>query len=50
MLTAYSSEQTKTEAFIAGCNEYVLKPVYCEKIMFLLDKYLIQEAPVTLRF
>lgn len=50
MLTAYSSEQTKTEAFIAGCNEYVLKPVYCEKIMFLLDKYLIQEAPVALRF
>src|SRR5512133_3016654 len=28
MLTAYSSEQAKTEAFIAGCNEYVLKPIY----------------------
>jgi len=45
MLTAYSSEQAKTEAFIAGCNEYVLKPIYCEKLMFLLEKYLIQEVP-----
>lgn len=50
MLTAYSSEQTKTEAYIAGCNEYVLKPVYCEKLMFLLDKYLLKEVPFALRF
>lgn len=47
MLTAYSSEQAKTEAFIAGCNEYVLKPIYCEKLLFLLEKYLIQEVPET---
>ena len=40
MITAYSSEQAKTEAYIAGCNEYVLKPIYPEKIFFLLDKYL----------
>ena len=40
MLTAYSSEQCKTEAYIAGCNEYVLKPIYPEKIFFLLEKYL----------
>lgn len=40
MITAYSSEQAKTEAYIAGCNEYVLKPVYPEKIFFLLEKYL----------
>lgn len=40
MLTAYSSEQCKTEAYLAGCNEYVLKPIYPEKIYFLLDKYL----------
>ncbi len=49
MLTAYTSEQTKTEAYIAGCNEYVLKPVYCEKLLFLLDKYLIQEIPANFR-
>jgi DNA-binding response OmpR family regulator len=44
MLTAYSSEQTKTEAYIAGCNEYILKPVFPEKIFFLLEKYLKPEA------
>jgi CheY-like chemotaxis protein len=40
MITAYSSEQAKTEAYIAGCNEYVLKPIYPEKVFFLLEKYL----------
>jgi DNA-binding response OmpR family regulator len=40
MITAYSSEQAKTEAYIAGCDEYVLKPLYPEKIFFLLEKYL----------
>lgn len=49
MLTAYMSEQTKTEAYIAGCNEYVLKPVYCEKLIFLLEKYLLQETEVPAR-
>jgi DNA-binding response OmpR family regulator len=40
MVSAYFSEQTKNEALIAGCNEYVLKPVYPEKIYCLLEKYL----------
>ena len=40
MITAYSSEQSKTEAYIAGCNEYILKPIYPEKVFFLLEKYL----------
>jgi DNA-binding response OmpR family regulator len=44
MLTAYSSEQSKTEAYLAGCNEYVLKPIYPEKIYFLLEKYLRHEV------
>ena len=48
MITAYSSEQAKTEAYIAGCNEYVLKPIYPEKIFFLLEKYLKTEMPVSL--
>ena len=43
MLTAYSSDQCKTEAYLAGCNEYVLKPVYPEKVFFLLEKYLKHE-------
>jgi DNA-binding response OmpR family regulator len=40
MITAYSSEQTRIEAYIAGCNEYVLKPIYPQKIYFLIEKYL----------
>ncbi len=46
IITAYSSEQTKTEAYIAGCNEYVLKPIYPEKIFFLLEKHLNTEIQV----
>jgi DNA-binding response OmpR family regulator len=50
MLTAYSSEQSKTEAYLAGCNEYVLKPIYPDKIFFLLEKYLRHEvSPSTVR-
>jgi two-component system, chemotaxis family, sensor kinase CheA len=46
MITAYYSEQARTEAFIAGCNEYLLKPVYPEAILFLLEQYLIQKLSV----
>ena len=48
ILTAYSSEQSKTEAYLAGCNEYVLKPIYPEKIMFILEKYLKLEKSASL--
>lgn len=47
MLTAYFSEQTKKEAFIAGCNEYILKPVFPEKIYILLEKYLTPQTTYT---
>lgn len=50
MITAYSSEQAKTEAYIAGCSEYVLKPIYPEKIFFLLEKYLKSEIPVSISY
>ena len=46
MITAYSSEQAKTEAYIAGCNEYILKPIYPDKIFFLLEKYLKKNISV----
>jgi DNA-binding response OmpR family regulator len=46
IITAYSSEQTKTEAHIAGCNEYLLKPIYPEKLYFLLEKYLMLNISV----
>lgn len=50
MITAYSSEQAKNEAYIAGCSEYILKPIYPEKIFFLLKKYLYTEIPASLTF
>ena len=40
MITAYFSDQTRKEALIAGCNEYVLKPVFPDKLHALLEKYL----------
>jgi DNA-binding response OmpR family regulator len=46
MITAYSSEQAKTEAYIAGCNEFILKPIYPDKIFFLLEKYLKKNISV----
>ena len=48
MLTAYVSELTKTEAFVAGCNEYVMKPIYSEKLTFLLNKYIINKVEANL--
>lgn len=44
MVTAYFSDNTKTEAYIAGCNEYILKPVFPEKMITLLGKYLNSEV------
>jgi CheY-like chemotaxis protein len=50
MITAYSSEQAKTEAYIAGCNEYILKPIYPEKIFFIIEKYLYSNIPAALLY
>ncbi len=50
MITAYSSEQSKSDAYIAGCNEYILKPVYPEKVYALLEKYLKQRVRTTASF
>ncbi len=44
MVTGYASEQMKKEAFLAGCNEYVLKPIYPEFIYNLLEKYLSEKV------
>jgi DNA-binding response OmpR family regulator len=43
MVSAYFSDDTKKEALIAGCNEYILKPVFPEKIFYFLEKYLNAE-------
>ncbi len=50
MITAYSSEQAKTDAYIAGCSEYVLKPTYPDKIFSLLEKYLKSNITVPFSF
>jgi CheY-like chemotaxis protein len=47
MLTAYYSELSKNEAYIVGCNEYVLKPVFPKKIFTLLEKYLKPEISLS---
>lgn len=43
MVTAFYTRESKEEAFLAGCNEYVLKPVVPEKVLALLEKYLLQK-------
>ncbi len=48
MITAYYSEQVRHDAIIAGCSEYVLKPVYPEKLFCLLEKYLNPQHSFTL--
>jgi CheY-like chemotaxis protein len=47
MITAYSSELARKEAFLAGCNEYLLKPIYPEKVFYILDKYLRSNISAT---
>ena len=42
MVTAYYTRESKEEAYLAGCNEYILKPVIPDKILNVLKKYLIQ--------
>lgn len=48
IVTAYYSEQTKNEAYIAGCTEFNLKPIFPEKIFMILEKYL--EKKTSFRF
>jgi CheY-like chemotaxis protein len=47
MITAYSSEEAKKDALISGCNEYMLKPIYPEKIYSILEKYLVSNNIVS---
>jgi DNA-binding response OmpR family regulator len=47
MISAYSSDLARTEAYLAGCNEYLLKPVYPEKVFSLLGKYLMTNISIS---
>lgn len=42
MVTAYYTRESKEEALLAGCNEYILKPVIPEKVLSILEKYLLR--------
>lgn len=42
MVTAYYTRESKEDALLAGCNEYILKPVVPEKVLSILEKYLLQ--------
>jgi CheY-like chemotaxis protein len=50
MITAYHSDQVRKEAFIAGCNDFILKPVFPEKVLFLLEKYLHSTVRATVNY
>lgn len=41
MVTAYFTREAKEEALLAGANEYILKPIVPEKVLSMLEKYLV---------
>jgi CheY-like chemotaxis protein len=41
MVTAYCSDQLRGEAFVSGCNDFILKPVFPETLVMLMEKYLV---------
>ncbi len=49
MISAFVSEEIKREAYIAGCNEYILKPLFPENFLLVLEKYLLQRSPAYTR-
>ena len=48
MITAFHSEQLRNDALIAGCNEYILKPVFPENLVMILEKYLLRTKYVAI--
>lgn len=48
MVTGYASEKSKKEAFLSGCNEYILKPILPDKIFNILEKYLFEKVSLYL--
>lgn len=41
MVTAFCSDQIRNEAFIAGCNDYILKPVFPRDLLMLMQKLMV---------
>ena len=42
MITAYYTRESKEESILAGINEYILKPIIPEKVLSILEKYLLR--------
>ena len=42
MITAYYTRESKEESILAGIDEYILKPVIPEKVLSILEKYLLR--------
>lgn len=43
MITAYYTRESMEESILAGTNEYILKPVIPEKVLGILEKYLVKK-------
>ena len=41
--TAYSTPEEKKQANLAGCDDFISKPISMETIELILDKYLVKE-------
>jgi len=42
MITAYYTRESKEESILAGIDEYILKPIIPEKVLSILEKYLLR--------
>jgi DNA-binding NtrC family response regulator len=46
MITAYYTRESKEESILAGIDEYILKPIIPEKVLSILEKYLLRREYV----
>lgn len=48
VVTAYTSKEIKEKSFMAGCNEFLTKPVLPEPLLNVLNNYLTgaEKSPV----
>ncbi|HBN26785.1 MAG TPA: hypothetical protein DD405_04885, partial [Desulfobacteraceae bacterium] len=42
IITAYTSKEIREKCFIAGCNEFLTKPVLPNKLIKVISKYFYQ--------
>jgi len=42
--TAYSTREEKEQAFLAGCDDFISKPISGETLKMIVNKYLIMKT------